>query len=434
MRPARLGPLLAFVFAAMLAACGGSGGSSAPDTPPPPASLPLTVKVNNVVVSPSANALTIGNGDTVTIEAARPVTWLAATPGALVTNNVVTSQSWTARLAKPDASGATYTLRASAGTDTTTLTLLIPQGDVRNGEYKLFSANANEYTLRIDFNAMQYTVLSGTTAVSSGPFSGPVDGIYTFTVPGYTPARNNARFRTAEGIIVGSHPLGGAEALPFVAANHFVTSAADLPLTNMWMFASDVAPSTTPAVNSRIMSLRLTANQITYCSVPAGAITTVANCLPANLATHTLTFNADRSMTWLDEGVPVDLHVVRTASGLFLIRAQSYPATTGNKRFQIALDDAGAVATGVHEGGISNGSWGTATLSTTALSREAVTSAGLADNVTGVLFGLSASLPLRTSGGSDGVNYFVLNTDLLGAHIAARGSTKAGLAGIGLRR
>ena len=47
-------------------------------------------------------------------------------------------------------------------------------------------------------------------------------------------------------------------------------------------------------------------------------------------------------------------------------------------------------------------------------------SAGLADNVSGALVSAAVSLPLRvTSGGSDGTSYFVLNSALLGAKMAA---------------
>jgi hypothetical protein len=431
--PALRFPLTAAILC-LLVACGGGGGGGSSSNTPSPSGLQLTVKVNNEIVAPVGNVVTLGNGDTVTVEADRSVMWQASTPGALVTNSAIAPQSWTARLAKQTTAAAVYTLQATSGTDMRSVIFNIAQGDVRNGDYKLFSANASEYTLRVDFDLRQYSVRSGNTAVSSGAFSDAVDGTYTFTVPGYAPLRNNARFRTAGGIIVGAHPVGGAEAQPFVAANHFVTAAADLPLTNLWMFSSDVMPASVPVVNSRIMSVRLVASQITYCSVPAGAITTVAACAPANLSTNPLTFNPDRSITWDDAGSPVALHVVRTDSELILVRAQSYG--TGNKRFQIALDDTKAITSGDYEGGISNGSWGTTSVSATAFNQSALTSAGVPDNVTGALGSAgAAAVPLRNVFvGSDGVSYFVQSTGVMEAHIAARGSAKAGRVGLGLRR
>ncbi len=423
---------LAIIFTALLSACGGGGGATVTTTPPPATGLAVTVKVNNAVVTPVANVVTIGSGDTVTIETAKVSVW-ASSGGAPVTNNVVTSQSWSARLAKQDTAQANYTVSASSGTESATVTFNIPAGDPRNGEYKFFSANASEYTLRIDFDASQYSVRSGASVIASGTFSAAIDGTHTFNVPGYAPARNNARFRASQGIIVGSHPVGGAEALPFLASNHFVTAAADLPLTNLWMFASD-GSTTSAVVNSRIQSIRLLGNQITYCSVAVGAVTTVANCLPGNLSTNVLVFNADRSITWDDAGTAVNLHVVRAGNELILIRSQSYAAGSGNKRFQIALDDSKAT-TGDYEGGISNGSWGISTLSATTFNRLAFASSAATDNLTGTLNSAGpTAMPLRVAAGGDGVSYFVQGSGALGVHIAARDSAKAGLVGFGLKR
>jgi hypothetical protein len=423
---------LSIVFASLLAACGGGGESS--NQPPPGNGLILTVKINNVVVAPTGNTVTLNSGDTITVEANRTVAWASTTTGATITNNVVTVTSWSARIAKPSAAAALYFLAASAGGDQTQLTLSMTPGDVRNGEYKLFATDANEYTLRIDFDARTYSILSGGTTVTTGPFTGPVDGTYTFSVPGYSPARNNARFRTGDALIVGAHPLGGNEARTFVASNHFVTAAADLPQTNMWMFSSDNVTTETPPVNSRIMAVRLAANQITYCSVAVGAITTVGNCLPANLNNYPLTFNVDRSITWMDGTSPVNFHVVRSGGETFLIRAQSY--ANGTKRFQIALDDAKATtANGTYEGSISNGSYGSISVSGNNLTRTAFTSNNVPDNMAGVLQQISQAQPLMgIAGASDGNNYFTQATMVLGTQIAARGAQKAGQISIGLRR
>ena len=304
----------------------------------------------------------------------------------------------------------------------------------QSGEYKLLSTAYGEYLLSIDFDLRRYAILSGDNVVSEGTFSGPVDGTYTFNVPGFSPSRNNARFRVADGLIVGSHPVGGPEAMPFVAANRFVASPSELPVTNMWMFSSDVQPASTPARNSRIMSLRLSGNQITYCSVASGQLTTVANCLPANLSMHALTFNGDNSITWFDNGAPVNFYLARSGSELIFIRAQSY-AGSGNQRFQIALEDPKTRAASRYEGGQSDGSWGIATASTTNYGVAGFTSRGLATQLTGALHSAGASAaPLRSFSGSDGVPYFVQGSGILGTYIAARNSAKAGTIAFGVWR
>lgn len=130
--------------------------------------------------------------------------------------------------------------------------------DIRNGDYKLLAADFNEYTLSIDFDLRQYAIRGAGGTVASGTFGDAVDGTYTFDIPGQSGTRNNARFRTAENLVVGS----------------------------------------------------------------------------------TLTFNAEGSVTWFDAGAPVKLWLVRSVE-LIVVRAQSYsPAATGNRRFQLALQDA----------------------------------------------------------------------------------------------
>jgi hypothetical protein len=136
----------------------------------------------------------------------------------------------------------------------------------------------------------------------------------------------------------------------------------------------------------------------------------------------------------MDGASPVNFHIVRSGGETFLIRAQSY--SNGTKRFQIALDDAKATtANGIYEGAISNGSFGTASVSGNTLTRTAFTSNNVPDNLAGTLQQISQAQPLMgIAGASDGNNYFVQATSVIGTHIAARGSAKAGQIAIGLRR
>ena len=432
--------LFSIVLSLVLASCGGGGGGGGDPPAPPTNPIVLTVKVNNIPATLFAGNVTgMASGDTISVTASVPVTWSPTLTGALVTNLAATATTWTARIAKPSTAAALYLLAATAGTNSTSLTINVPAGDTRNGNYKLFSTDANEYALMIDFDTRQYTLRTATGAgILSSNFTGPVDGTYTFNVTDFLqPPGGNARFRVENGLIVGLHTMGSTQFHAFIGANHFVTSAADLPLTNLWMFASDVDPADNPAINSRIQAVRLAANQITYCSVATGAITTVANCLPANLATHTLTFNPDvGSVTWLDNGVPVNLYVVRAGTELILVRAQSYPTTTGNKRFQLALDDAASVTTGGYEAYVSNGSRGAISFAiTSTYTRSAATPAGTPDNVQGTMTTITTASPLRTLvSPGDGVNYFVQSTNVLAAEIAARNSSKAGQVAFGLKR
>src|SRR6185436_15953576 len=140
------------------------------------------------------------------------------------------------RVQKPGTAAASFTIQATSSGKTATATFTIPTGDPRSGEYKVFAANGTEYTLALDLDAAQYTLLQGSTLVGLGTFVLGGDGTYRFLIGGYTPVSNSARFRIGNGVIVGAHPLFGSQAVPFIAANNFVTSAADLPTTNLWMF------------------------------------------------------------------------------------------------------------------------------------------------------------------------------------------------------
>ena len=83
-------------------------------------------------------------------------------------------------------------------------------------------------------------------------------------------------------------------------------------------------------------------------------------------------------------------------------------------------------------GQVTGGLWGTASTTNNVFSRVATTPTGLLANLSGPLI---LPAPLRSlQSSSDSVPYYVLGTGLLGAHVAARNSSKAGTIGFGLRR
>ncbi|HZF80266.1 MAG TPA: hypothetical protein VEZ89_10795, partial [Rubrivivax sp.] len=285
----------------------------------------MTVTVNGVAVPSTQNTVEIQNGDTVAVSANKKVAWVTAPPEAGLSGLTSADQSWTARIGNAGTSPTNYTLRADASsTSFATLTFALPAGDARNGEYKLFATNGAEYLLRFNFGLRQYRISQAAVITEAGEFSQAEDGTYVFA-PSSTPAPtvNNARFRFRNGLVVGAHRLGGNEAVAFIAGNNFITAAADLPPTNMWVFNTTQLATNTPPSQSYIFSIRLSGGNITYCSVAVGAITTVERCLPENLTVYPLTFNADRSITWSDSSGSVRLHVLRACDELIMVRAET---------------------------------------------------------------------------------------------------------------
>lgn len=315
--------------------------------------------------------------------------------------------------------------------------------DIRNGDYKMFSTDGNQYLLSLNFDLASFKIADvAGSIIRQGIFSDDGTGTYQMQSSPADPASNlvNNKFRMGDGLIIGSHGLPGNEAMPFIASRSYVGSASEVPLTNFWIFGRSIP--LTGNINSSIFSGRVVGDQLTYCSVASGPLTDVQNCLPENLQVSTMSFQSDGSITHIDAvtGGIVRLYLLKTdTSGLIFIRSQAN-STTGEKRFRIGLaaqsisssaNFVGGVSTG---GTVINASWGSTLLTNTGLNRTTLTEAGASVTISGNYSAVGFSPGLYSMVATDTVPYFLQKSGAVTTHIAARNSAKAGSIFIGLQK
>lgn len=117
---------------------------------------------------------------------------------------------------------------------------LSPSPFPRETTYRMYAGNGSRKLLRLDFGRGRYEVLDDGDSSghsTSGSFSEDASepGTYVFDTARTASAFNTARFRLAQGGVVGGFPfetrssgMTGFGVQPFVAANDFVLSAAQL--------------------------------------------------------------------------------------------------------------------------------------------------------------------------------------------------------------
>jgi hypothetical protein len=301
--------------------------------------------------------------------------------------------------------------------------------DQRNGDYVLFAANAQEYTLRVDLDARTWRVQgsdvdqSGSLAASGSMFqfepSNSVGDAGTNTL--------RLDFGTDSAVGNFAFPQG---VLPFVAARRFVTSVQAAAGT--YNFLTRRLDTAAP-VDTRIQQGEVTSDGH-YRVCNDATIYLIAFCPSASLLEGTVTLAGTQFTASTPQGT-LTFRVAEMGDDKVFLRASASGATARN--FQVGMPAVDAFASGSFEGGASDGSWGTAVIGTATFALSGTTPSGATVGTAGTAAalgsnnGLGSLLGLAT--GSDGF-YFATSSAELGMVLAARGNVTApGFVAIGRR-
>ena len=305
-----------------------------------------------------------------------------------------------------------------------------PAADNRNGDYVLFAANAQEYALRVDLDALSYRV-QGADVDQSGSLSADGD-VFQFEPSNSSgnAGTNTLRLDFATDSAVGSFafPQG---VLPFVAARKFANSAQAAAGT--YNFLTRRLDTAAP-VDTRIQQGEVTTDGH-YRVCNDSTIYLIAFCPAASLLEGTVTVAGTQFTASTPQGT-LTFRVAQVGGDKVFLRASASGATARN--FQVGMPAVNTFAPGTFAGAASDGSWGTAVIGTATFAINGTqpdgTTVGIAGTAAALGSGNSLGSLLGLSSPADGF-YFATSSAELGMVLAARGNPAApGFVAIGRRQ
>jgi hypothetical protein len=188
----------------------------------------------------------------------------------------------------------------------------------RANTYHLYAANGSTKVLRLNFSSAQYEILDALGQSTSGTFAEDASeaGTYVFASSRIAAGTTSARFRVTEGAIVGAFPFEKPwsnptvyQAVPFVAANNFVTDAASL---DGEYNRFGIGLNSNGSTDSQVVPLRISAGGTVLEMCLDAAIYRVSECPAASKRIYAVTRSADGLWTAVSAS-PVDLLQFRMA-------------------------------------------------------------------------------------------------------------------------
>lgn len=249
--------------------------------------------------------------------------------------------------------------------------------DARNGSYQVFAANAQRYTLNLDFDARTWR-MNGAGIDQSGSIA-TVDGMFAFQ------AGSNARFQHVQDTVIGGFRFGDA-VQPFVAPRRFATTVADT--VGEYHFLTVVLDSAAPS-NTLIFTGEITtAGTLRTCS--DSTIFVIALCPAGSVVTHTLAVNGEDFGATTTAGT-FPFRVARIGSDKVFVRASGSSGTS--RRFTVGVPAQPSYTRGVFRGANSLGQWATTELATGTFATTALAANGGTVTRSGTLRQLSGNSP-----------------------------------------
>lgn len=426
----------AVALAAGLTACGGGGGGDSAS------SLNMTVSINGSPAAASANGqYAVKPGDTVEITPSQGADWATSGGGVNLRNPSISAARWSAQILNSTASAATYTVTAKASANPSlarAAVLNVSAGDARNGTYRVYATNSQQYQLSLDFNVNAYTFVNqdGSTPVSDTFGTDSAEpGSFFFKTDRVSSVANMSRFRVGTDVVVGAFPFvdpfaaGSYAVKPFIGARKLVTNQADLVGTYNRLGIQRTASAETSQITQTQISAGGTVSRLCH----DNTIYSIANCPPGSVTTSTIAATE----------IPGVWSIVNNAnpndSGRFAmaligdqkvyLSAGMTPATPGMLVWRLGVQDTPTWGSGAGYGGSTKGSWGAVTVTDTTSSRTAFLPDGTSSQAFNNLHPMAAIGPLGMRTLTDiatGETYFFTYNTKLYTVVGASNPTTGG--------
>jgi hypothetical protein len=274
-----------------------------------------------------------------------------------------------------------------------TATVVTDVVDARNGAYQLYAANAQVYTMTVDFDALTYAVL-GNGIDARGPLTSSDQLTYAIS----TNEDIHASPAAAD-LLVGAFDFG-AGPQPYIAARSFATSAADIGTAPFTIFgiSTNHLGTTTSTIDSQSFD---PSGSMANCSSQS-QIYRVAACPSSFLTNFALSFDG-ADITGVDSVDHDTIHfrVAKSGSTRLVLRAET-DAACNCSRFDVGVTDNVLGLAGTFAGASSTGSTGGLRLTDTSYDVTWVSPTGVTSTDSAVLGVQGTSAPVGLRGGVRG--------------------------------
>ena len=318
----------------------------------------------------------------------------------------------------------------------------------REHTYRVYAANGSQKVLRLDLASRRYEMLdlAGIAAGShstSGSFSEDADepGTYVFSHARRTAPVNTARFRFAQGAVIGAFPFERVGAspvayavVPFVAVNDFVTVPADLDGEYNRVGVSLINGG---AADSQVVPVRISAGGTVLETCGDDVIHRVDLCPPASRRLYGLSATADATWTATNAGAPADglqFRMARIEGHNVMLSGGTSFSNPSMREFRIGLRDAGAWPAARHVGASTEETWETDVLDAVRSVRSTIAPDGTSDVQDLPISSAGAMAPagLRRVSLSGARSYYATRDGVLAVVVGARDPGSRGYLQIGL--
>lgn len=306
-----------------------------------------------------------------------------------------------------------------------------PVADARNGAYAMLAADAREYTLTLDFDAMTYVIV-GTGVSQTGSFAASGDGFVFLPGNGIgTTGFNTTRFSLVDNGVVGEFALPSG-ALPFIAARSFQKSISGAVGT--YNFLGRTVDTAGGVPNTTIQQGEITAGG-TLRTCDDATIFEISACPAGSVTTGTLTVSGE-VFTSTTPGGAFPFRIANIGGSKVFLRGSASSNTT--RRFIVGMAATTSFGPASFVGGTSEPAWGTVTVGTNNFSSTGTSPSGVTTTMSGTVMPMGSGNSLGSLlllGTTASGSFFATRSAEIGVVIAARGNAVApGFIAIGKRQ
>jgi hypothetical protein len=293
-----------------------------------------------------------------------------------------------------------------------------PVADARNGDYTVYAADAQQYTLSLDFDAATYR-MAGNGLDQQGALRKDALGFYYFEPASPADAAvNTARFSHVDGTVVGGFHFADGT-LPMIASRSFLTSADEAAGT--YDFVTRTVDTAAPAAAFSFQGEFTADSHLQICNLE---FVSISLCPAASVTTGTVTVAGDLFTSTTPTGA-FTFRVAKVGDDRVFLRGSASTATA--RRFWVGTPVATGFAAGTFDGTDTQGNAVTTAFGAGGSTYVAVTTtpANVVSNRigTGTLLGDAGADSLLAVGTTTSGGLFALRTTNLAIVAGANGNS-----------
>ena len=333
--------------------------------------------------------------------------------------------------------------KAAAAPTVEVLRPLTPSPFPRATTYTLYGANGSQKLLRLDFSGRRYEILDAVGQSTSGTFAEDAEdpGTYVFASARLPASPGVSRFRVTPGAVVGAFPFErpgpGATTYgvtPFVAANDFVASPAELDgdYTRLGLRLNRDG-----AIDSQVVPMRISSSGTVLEACLDATLVRVDSCPVASKRRYAVSASADGVWTARSSAPAESLafRMARINGEKVWLSSDGPDASPDAGGFHVGLRNTGDWAAMHYAGAASDGSWGRTTVGFMGATRSSTGAPGASSTTQALAIAPPPATAPRGVWQLDGDGaFFLMRNAALAVTLGRPGTTSQGQMQLGLFR